>query len=70
MKTSPQVKKLQRDVDLLRSAVIGLVKQDSEGEYKPEFIEEVLASLSEIPMYSFEGKLAFREQLDEVIRRR
>ena len=36
---------LQQEVTLLRSAVISLVGKDSEGAYRPAFVESTFASL-------------------------
>jgi len=41
-----KTKELEREVELLRSFVIGNFGRDPEGEYKPEFIEDMLAALS------------------------
>lgn len=44
---------LQQEVSLLRSAVISLVGRDSEGEYRPEFVEEVFEDLKRKPTRVF-----------------
>ena len=50
----PTLKNLANEVSLLRSFVIGLAWTDSEGTYRPEFIEEMLrASTSDTPRREF-----------------
>ncbi len=45
---------LKQEVELLRSAVIGLIGEcDPEGEYRPEFVREVLADLKRKPTRTF-----------------
>ena len=41
------IKELQREVELLRSFVIGHVGRDSEGEYRPEFVKRILQTSDE-----------------------
>jgi len=54
---------LQREVNLLRSFVIGMIKKDKEGKYHPKFIKEVLRALREKAEYIFEDKKSFLNQL-------
>jgi hypothetical protein len=44
---------LQQEVALLRSAVIGLIGEDSEGAYRPEFVREVFEDLMRKPTRVF-----------------
>ncbi|MEK7093308.1 MAG: hypothetical protein AAB927_02380 [Patescibacteria group bacterium] len=44
---------LQQEVALLRSAVIGIIGKDSEGEYRPEFVESTFAALRRRPTKRF-----------------
>lgn len=50
---------VEKEVQLLRSFVIGLAGKDPEGNYKPEFVERVLKSLDEKPQYEFTGSQSF-----------
>jgi len=50
---------LQREVNLLRSFVIGCVKKDREGRYRSKFIKEALRALREKTEYNFEDKKSF-----------
>lgn len=57
-KTS-SVKELQREVELLRSFVIGQTGKDPEGEYRPEFVRKVLKAAQESPAYEFKDAESF-----------
>ncbi|MBI2609885.1 hypothetical protein HYW53_01785 [Candidatus Giovannonibacteria bacterium] len=58
---------LKAEVRRLRSFVIGIAGKDSEGEYQPEFVEEMLKASKEKPAHKFKGRKAF---LGELRRRR
>ena len=49
---------LAQEVALLRSAVIGLVGKDLEGEYRPAFVARTLASLGDAA-FDFSGSRKF-----------
>jgi len=42
-----RTKKLAKEVDLLRSFVIGQMGRDPEGEYNPKFVEEMLKAAAD-----------------------
>jgi len=44
---------IAQELTLLRSAVIGLIGKDPEGEYKPEFVKKVLRALNLLICVSF-----------------
>lgn len=50
------LKKLQKEVELLRSFVIGHMGRDPEGEYKPEFVKRILEAVNEKPEFVFDKK--------------
>jgi uncharacterized membrane protein len=54
---------LQQEVALLRSAVIGLVGKDPEGEYRPEFVRSTFAALRERATKQFESPEQFLADL-------
>ncbi|MDP2593423.1 MAG: hypothetical protein Q8P52_02105 [bacterium] len=61
---SPTLKKLSREVSMLRSLVIGMAGKDSEGEYRPEFVEEMLEeSETSVPLYEFSSARDFLNRL-------
>lgn len=44
---------LKQEIILLRSVVVGLVGKDKEGNYRPEFVSEMLSSVSRKPTKTF-----------------
>lgn len=44
---------IKQELELLRSAVIGLIGEDSEGAYRPEFVESTFAALQRKPTRRF-----------------
>lgn len=54
---------LLEKIDLLRSAFIGIVGKDSEGEYNPKFVEQIFKDCKEKDTYIFKGKKLFLESL-------
>lgn len=54
---------LQREINLLRSFVIGCIKKDKEGKYRPKFVKEVFQALREKAEYTFEDKKSFSNDL-------
>ncbi len=62
---SSTVKELQKEVELLRSFVIGHLGKDSEGEYRPEFIKRILkASADDKVGHVFKDKESFLNYLN------
>ena len=57
------VQALQKEVSVLRSAVISIIGQDNEGVYRPEFVKEILEAATETPQYRFLGKESFLADL-------
>lgn len=55
---------LSREIELLRSVVIGWVGGDEEGEYNPNFVDEVFDAAEDEPTYSFQGKESFLQTLE------
>lgn len=59
-----KVNELKKEVKLLRSAVIGIVgERDPEGEYRPEFVKEVLEAAREPATHTFTNARDFLKQL-------
>lgn len=54
---------LQREVELLRSFVIGIAGKDKEGEYRPEFVQQILSTLYDASIYKFTNRKTFLSQL-------
>ena len=55
---------LKEEVTLLRSAVAGIIGKDPEGQYKPEFVAEVFASLKRKPTEKFSTPEAFLKAVE------
>lgn len=62
-KEATNIKDLAREVSTLRSFVIGLAGKDSEGEYRPEFVEKVLKSGATESTGTFKGTRDFLAKL-------
>lgn len=56
---------LEKEVELLRSFVIGIAGKDKEGEYNPEFVDRIFRALKEKPDFKFTGSKSFLHQLDK-----
>ena len=56
---------LEKEVELLRSFVIGIAGKEKKGKYKPEFVNRVFRALKEKPDYKFIGSKSFLQQLDK-----
>ncbi|MCK4781517.1 hypothetical protein KAS79_01145 [Candidatus Parcubacteria bacterium] len=54
-----QMSRLQEEVKILRSFVIGIAGKDKEGEYKPEFVKKILKASQEKPEHRFKDKKSF-----------
>lgn len=57
------MKQLQREVELLRSFVIGQTGRDPEGEYRPEFVKKILKAAQEPPAYEFTDADSFLKHI-------
>ena len=64
MKEATNIKDLAQEVSTLRSFVIGLAGKDSEGEYRPEFVEKVLKSSADKPTGTFRNANEFLVKLN------
>jgi len=62
------ITELRREVNLLRSFVIGMIKKDKEGKYRQKFVKEVLRALREKTGYTFEDKKSFLNCLGKDVR--
>lgn len=57
---------LQKEIELLRSFIIGLIGKDKEGEYNPEFIKSVLKANTEKTVLIFKDKKTFLSQIQKI----
>jgi len=58
-----KISSIQKEIELLRSFIIGIAGKDEEGEYKPEFVKRILKAPQEKPKYTFRNKQDFITQL-------
>ena len=63
-----KVNNLSLEVANLRSLIISIIQEDkdSEGEYRPKFVREVLKAMREPAMRVFKGKKDFLKQLRSI----
>ena len=61
-----KIAKLEKEVRQLRSFVIGQSLRDPEGNYRPEFVREILLASREKPTYKFNGRDSFLRQLKKI----
>ena len=54
---------LEKELALLRSFVIGQFGRDPEGEYNPDFVEEILKAAKEKPKHEFKDGKSFLKQI-------
>jgi len=50
---------LKQEIELLRSAVIGIIGKDLEGEYRPEFVKSTFEALKRKPTRRFVSSKQF-----------
>ena len=60
-----QVVNLQLKVDALHNALVSMLGEDAEGNYRPEFIKELLESLKEKPEFTYTDSDTFLEQVND-----
>ena len=61
--TRPNISQIRDEIQRLRSFVIGLAGKDPEGNYRPEFVREILRAARETPRYAFRNSKSFLKQL-------
>ena len=62
-KLNHEIKDMKHEIDMLRSFAISVMGKDPEGEYRPEFVREIMRASSEKPAYTFRGKSSFLAEL-------
>lgn len=58
-----RIEKLEHEMTVPRSFIIGLAGKDEEGHYRPEFVERVLLASQEEVSGGFVGSRPFIDQL-------
>ena len=66
LETEKKIQRLERDVRQLRSFVIGQIVRDPEGDYRPEFVREILSASHEKPTHQFKSRGSFLRQLKKM----
>lgn len=54
---------MEKEIGLLRSALIGFLGKDKEGEYRPEFVKRALKTSALKPKYEFKDSRSFLAHL-------
>lgn len=60
---STKLSELQKEVDILRSAIISVVGQDDEGDYNPQFVKKIFKAMREKPTRSFKNTASFLREI-------
>ena len=63
-KLDRELKDMKRDVGILRSFAISIAGKDLEGEYRPEFVHEILRATKEKAVYKFTTPKAFLKDIE------
>lgn len=58
-----ELKHLKEEMKIVKSLLISLIGKDKEGNYRPEFVKEILKAAKEKPRYTFKGGKEFLKQL-------
>lgn len=65
-KSKNDIRKIQEELRLLRSSVIGMIGKDREGVYRPAFVRRIQRALREKPEQIFRDEKSFLEHLRKV----
>lgn len=65
-KLNTNISCLQKEVELLRSLVIGIIAKDKEGEYRPEFVKKTLKANRQTANLIFKDKKLFLSQIKKI----
>ena len=58
-----ELSRLRREVQILRGGLVSVIGEDSEGQYRPEFVASILEAAEERPTKRFTSAAAFRAAL-------
>lgn len=64
--TKEEIDTLKKEVRSLRSFIISMLGKDTEGDYRPEFVDELMKAISETPIYHYTGAGSLLKHLEEV----
>ena len=63
-KLENEIKNVKREVNILRSFAIVIAGKDPEGEYRPEFVREILRAVNEKAPFKFTTPETFLKNID------
>lgn len=58
-----ELRRLRREVQILRGGLVSVIGEDPEGQYRPEFVARILEAVEEQPTKRFTSAAAFRAAL-------
>jgi len=65
-KLNTNVSYLQKEIELLRSLMIGLIGKEKEGRYNPQFVKKILRASQEKVIHIFKNKKDFLFRLQRI----
>ena len=63
-KLNHKIEDMKREIDLLRSFAISIAGKDPEGEYRPEFVRDILRASQEKAAHRFTTPEAFLKDIE------
>ncbi len=63
LKKRNKIDSVLEEIGLLKSVIIGWIGKDKEGDYNPEFIDNVINSSKDKQVFKFADKRSFLNQL-------
>jgi hypothetical protein len=61
-----KLKRLEREMVMLRSLAISIAGQDDEGRYQPEFVAKIKRAATETPRRTFHSAEVFLAEIDSL----
>lgn len=65
-KLNTNISHLQKEIEFLRSCIIGMMIKDQEGEYKAEFVKKINRAAPTEAGYCFKDGKTFLAQLENI----
>ena len=63
-KLNTELKEVKREISILRSFAISIAGKDPEGEYRPEFVREIMRASKEKTTHKFTTSEAFLKDIE------
>ena len=64
-KLNHKIESMKREIDVLRSFAISIAGKDTEGEYRPEFVREILRAAKEKATFRFTTPKALLKDIEQ-----